>query len=302
MCNSFSASRVRVRIRTCHQPSVSTETTRWVPASGRCGQRKAKLNQNDSEHTRRSAAAKLHPNALRTSTFICSILAHLLDEQWTDPPITSIDVDRGGYLIVADANSETSLRTLCTLRALRKGIVELAHVATLTARERMYLLTRLPCRRSKQPARISLRRSDSPAEVLERELAAGAVKSLLIRLQAAGNPPVEDLAAALIVWTRFDRDWPGHCNDIRPALREVFTTNVIRRVLALYLIQRPPLRLDLRDAFNHILAMYPSHPSHGPYWLHHVGFIKLRVLHVCHRHWINRIGISELTEPLFRPN
>ena len=102
-------------------------------------------NQN-LETTRRSAARKLHPSTITTSTFVSSLLAYLLCEKWTDPYIIDLRCGIGDALVAYESNSNTHLRVLCSRDELIKAVLHLACSQHLTPAERTYLLLRVPPR------------------------------------------------------------------------------------------------------------------------------------------------------------
>lgn len=102
------------------------------------------MSQQNLETARRNAAAKLHPSALTTSTFIRSILGYLVDEVWTDPLVTGLAFDPDGDLYVQENGNPFYGRVLCTRSVLISAVLQLSQAAGLSPRERTYLLQKLP--------------------------------------------------------------------------------------------------------------------------------------------------------------
>ena len=118
-----------------------------VVAGGIAGQmrpKEAKMNQQGIEIARRSAAAKLHPSNIHTSTFVRSLIAYLVEEIWTDPHIAELVCLRNGDLLAREHGESVFLRTLCTRRALVRAVITLSANLELSPRERSYLLQRIP--------------------------------------------------------------------------------------------------------------------------------------------------------------
>jgi len=111
------------------------------------------VNQQSLETTRRSAAAKLHPEVLTTTTFVRSILGYLVGEIWTEPYLSGLACDADGYLYVREDGNPFFGRVLCTRLALIQTILQLTHAVELSPRERTYLLQKIPppIRRSRKP-------------------------------------------------------------------------------------------------------------------------------------------------------
>jgi hypothetical protein len=105
------------------------------------------INQN-IEKTRRSAAHKLAPNEIRTSTVVRSLLGYLVNERWTEPYIVDLRCAEDGMLIAYESDSDTYLRLLCSRDELVRAVLTLAHLVNLTPSERSYLLAGLPSRSS----------------------------------------------------------------------------------------------------------------------------------------------------------
>jgi len=89
---------------------------------------------------RDSIATKLHPTRVRTSGKFTAILAYLLDEEWTDPPITSLTVTSDGILL--DSSSGFANDILGDMGDLRRNIKGIAEVAGLNEAETAWLLSR----------------------------------------------------------------------------------------------------------------------------------------------------------------
>jgi hypothetical protein len=124
------------------EPMVAT-----VVAGSKAGQmrpQEAKMNQQGVENARRSAAAKLHPSNIHTSTFVQSLIAYLVGDVWTEPHIAELVCLRNGDLLARENGCTAFLRILCTRRALVRAVLALSHMVELTPRERTYLLQRIP--------------------------------------------------------------------------------------------------------------------------------------------------------------
>ena len=114
----------------------------------------AKLKKSEkTELARRSAARKLAPEAITTSTFVRSLLGYLLDEIWTFPHVHFLACDSDGTLLVWESDSGTYLRVLCSRKQLISAILILADLVNLTPAERAYLLAGVP-----EPAKTANRR------------------------------------------------------------------------------------------------------------------------------------------------
>ncbi len=118
-----------------------------VVAGSKAGQmrpQEAKMNQQGVEIARRSAAAKLHPSNIHTSTFVQSLIAYLVGEAWTEPHIAELVCLGNGDLLAREDGQTGFLRILCTRRALVRAVLALSHMLEVTPRERSYLLQRIP--------------------------------------------------------------------------------------------------------------------------------------------------------------
>lgn len=102
------------------------------------------MTNRSVETTRLGAARKLHPYAIRTSTFVRSLLAYLLAERWTYPFIIDLKCDDDGMLLAQESDSTAHLRVLCRRHDLIQAVLYLAHLVELTPAERTYLLWRVP--------------------------------------------------------------------------------------------------------------------------------------------------------------
>lgn len=102
------------------------------------------MNQQGVETARRSAAAKLHPSNIHTSTFVRSLIAYLVGEIWTELHIAELVCLPNGDLLAREHGDTGFLRILCTHRALVRAVVALSHSLELTPKERSYLLQRIP--------------------------------------------------------------------------------------------------------------------------------------------------------------
>jgi hypothetical protein len=96
------------------------------------------------EITRRSAARKLHPDRIGTSTFVRSLLGYLVSERWTYPHFTDLRCAEDGMLCANESESEGYARLLCSRNDLVRAILVIAVIADLTPSERSYLLARIP--------------------------------------------------------------------------------------------------------------------------------------------------------------
>lgn len=102
------------------------------------------MNQQSIEIARRSAAAKLHPSNIHTSTFVRSLIGYLVGEIWTQPHIAELVCLRNGELLAREEGYTGFLRILCTRRNFVCAVLALAHTLELSPRERSYLLQRIP--------------------------------------------------------------------------------------------------------------------------------------------------------------
>jgi hypothetical protein len=89
---------------------------------------------------RDSIAEKLHPNRVRVSGKFTAILAYLLDEEWTDPPIKHLTITSDGILL--DSSSGFANEILGDIGDLRRNIIGVGEVAGLTPAETAWLLAR----------------------------------------------------------------------------------------------------------------------------------------------------------------
>ena len=101
------------------------------------------INQN-IERTRRSAANKLAPPAIKTSTVVRSLLAYLVNERWTEPYIVDLRCAEDGMLMACESDSNAYLRLLCSRDELIRAVLTLAQRVNLTPSERSYLLAGVP--------------------------------------------------------------------------------------------------------------------------------------------------------------
>ena len=104
----------------------------------------AKMINQNVERTRRSAARRLAPNTIKTSTVVRSLLAYLVNERWTEPYIVDLRCAEDGMLMAYESDSNAYLRLLCGRDELVRAVLTLAHLANLTPSERSYLLAGLP--------------------------------------------------------------------------------------------------------------------------------------------------------------
>ena len=108
------------------------------------------MTNENLEATRRRVALKLHPETIHTTTFVRSLLAYLLEEEWTEPHIVDLRCDRKGMLTAWESDSNGYLRLLCGRDDLIRGLLILADLVPLTPGERSYLLSRVPSTLKKQ--------------------------------------------------------------------------------------------------------------------------------------------------------
>lgn len=101
------------------------------------------MNQN-VEMARRSAARKLAPETINTSSFVRALLGYLLDERWTYPHIVHLGCHPDGTLLALESDSGTHLRLLCRRKDLIAAILILTDLVELTPGERTYLLSKVP--------------------------------------------------------------------------------------------------------------------------------------------------------------
>ena len=137
----------------CHQPSWPLAASRGGADAGLqndVATKGGKMTNQNLETTRRSAARKLHPSVIGTSTFVRSLLGCLLGEVWTDPPILDLRCGSDGMLLAYEPDSTTHLRVLCSRNELIRAVLYLAYSVDLTAAERTYLLLRVPPRSRKR--------------------------------------------------------------------------------------------------------------------------------------------------------
>ena len=107
--------------------------------------RKAKIMTNDNvERARRSAARKLNPDAVSTSTTVRALIAHLLQQRWTYPYILALACAPDGTLFAWESESDGFRRLLCSRRDVIRAVLQLAHIVDLTPRERAVLLSEVP--------------------------------------------------------------------------------------------------------------------------------------------------------------
>ena len=104
----------------------------------------AKMINQKIDKTRRSAAQKLAPNTIRTSTVVRSLLAYLVNERWTEPYIIDLRCAEDGMLMAYESDSNAYLRLLCSRDELVRAVLTLAQLVNLTTSERNYLLAGLP--------------------------------------------------------------------------------------------------------------------------------------------------------------
>lgn len=101
------------------------------------------INQN-IELTRRSAARKLHPDAISTSTPVRSLIGYFVGEQWTYPYILSLACAPDGAVFAWESECDGYRRFICKRKDLIQAILQLASIADLTPAERTLLLSEVP--------------------------------------------------------------------------------------------------------------------------------------------------------------
>jgi hypothetical protein len=107
--------------------------------------REAKIMTNENvERARRSAARKLDPDVVSTSTIVRALIAHLLHERWTYPYILALACAPDGTLFAWESESDGYRRLLCKRRDVIRAILQLAELVDLTPRERTVLLSEVP--------------------------------------------------------------------------------------------------------------------------------------------------------------
>jgi hypothetical protein len=102
------------------------------------------MSNENVERARRSAARKLNPDVVSTSTVVCALIGHLLHQRWTYPYILSLACDRDGTLFAWESESDGHRRLIIRRRDLICAILRLAEMVDLTPRERTVLLSEVP--------------------------------------------------------------------------------------------------------------------------------------------------------------
>ena len=100
-------------------------------------------NQN-VERARRSAARKLNPDAISTSTPMRALIAYLIGEQWTYPYILSLACAPDGSMFAWESECDGYRRLICKRSDLIQAILQLASIGDLTPAERTLLLSEVP--------------------------------------------------------------------------------------------------------------------------------------------------------------
>lgn len=89
-----------------------------------------------------SIASKLHPTRVRVSGKFTALLGYLLNERWTEPPISSLTITSDGVML--DSSSGFANDVIGDVGDLERNIRGVAEVADLTPAETRWLLDRIP--------------------------------------------------------------------------------------------------------------------------------------------------------------